>query len=289
MKPVRKPFSGDPLFPLELFCRTMKKPIEELPDHLHDRYEIVFVHSGRGVFFIDDAWYEKKAGDLFLIPGNTIHRSLPSDEDPVVSSVLFFAPGLLHTESPDGSYRSLLCFDWARKNKTYRLELPDWLVEEAENVFVEIREELERQQLGSREAVKLIAHRLLLRLNRLIHARLPEPSEETRGVPSWMKDALRGIDEHPERASGLSALAAEACISPAHFSRVFKQLTAMNVTQYVNAKRIVRAKELLTSTDRGVADIAQACGYETTAHFHRIFKRMADMTPIQYRRSTFER
>ncbi|CAM3989155.1 AraC family transcriptional regulator [Saccharibacillus endophyticus] len=285
MKPLRKPFDGDPLFPLELSYRTMKKPIDELPDHLHDRYEIVFVHSGQGVFFIDDAWYEKKAGDLFLIPGNTIHRSLPHDEDPVVSSVLFFAPRLLHTESVDGAYHALLCFDRARKHKTYRLELPDSLIAEIEASFKEIHLELERQQLGSREAVKLIASTLLLRINRLIYAQQPDRAEETASIPFWMKEALREIDEHPERSNGLSTLAARACISPPHFSRVFKQLTAMNVTQYVNAKRIVRAKELLTSTDRSVAEIAQSCGYETTAHFHRIFKRVAGTTPSGYRKT----
>lgn len=286
MKPLRKPFDGDPLFPLELSYRAMKKPIDELPDHLHERYEIVFVHSGQGVFFIDDAWYEKKAGDLFLIPGNTIHRSLPHDEDPVVSSVLFFAPRLLHTESADGAYHALLCFDWARKNKTYRIELPPELAEETEKTFGQIRSELEQRQLGSHEAVKLAASRLLLHINRLIYAqRQANPSEETGSVPFWMKEALREIDEYPERSNGLSTLAARACISPAHFSRVFKQLTAMNVTQYVNAKRIVRAKELLASTDRSIEEIARNCGYETTAHFHRIFKRLADMTPSHYRKS----
>ncbi|MCQ4085468.1 AraC family transcriptional regulator [Saccharibacillus sp. JS10] len=285
MKPLRKPFVGDPLFPLELSYRTLKKTIDELPDHLHDRYEMVFIHSGHGIFFIDDAWYDKKAGDLFLIPGNTIHRSLPHDEDPIVSSVLFFAPSLLHSESTEASYHALYSFDWVRKNKTYRIELTPLLTKEVEAAFADIQSELEQRLFGSQEAIKLSLHRLLLQLNRSIHATQPDSLEQANSIPAWMRDALREIDEHPERANGLSTLAAKACISAPHFSRVFKQLTAMNVTQYVNAKRIVRSKELLLSTDQSIANIAQSCGYETTAHFHRMFKRVADVTPSQYRRS----
>ena len=38
---------------------------------MHDLYEVVYVHKEKGMFFIDDALYEKEQGDLFLIPGNT--------------------------------------------------------------------------------------------------------------------------------------------------------------------------------------------------------------------------
>ena len=85
MRPFRKPFFGDPAFPFEMVHRATKYPQFELPDHLHDRCEIVYVHSGRGTFFIDDTLYEKAPGDLFLIPGDTIHRAFPDADDPIVS------------------------------------------------------------------------------------------------------------------------------------------------------------------------------------------------------------
>lgn len=62
MKPFRKPFFGDPLFPFEINHKNIKKQDNELPDHLHDRYELVYVYQGKGTFFIDNTWYEKKVG-----------------------------------------------------------------------------------------------------------------------------------------------------------------------------------------------------------------------------------
>lgn len=286
MKPIRKPFFGDPLFPFELAYKNVRKQINELPDHLHDRYELVYIHQGKGVFFIDNTWYEKKAGDLFIIPGNTIHHSLPHHEDPIVSSALFFAPTLLAMDPLDDSYHNLLCFDFARKKRIYRLEQPEFLMSFTEMALAQIHGELEDRKAGYHEAVKLITCQLLLQINRFVQSVSGHhPAGEPGVGPSWMKEVLRDLDEHPEREASLARLAEKANVSAPHFSRVFKQLTTMNVTQYVNAKRMIRAKELLTRSDNNIMDIAEQCGYETPTHFYRIFKAFTGQTPNQYRQN----
>uniref|UniRef100_UPI00406BEBE4 helix-turn-helix domain-containing protein n=1 Tax=Paenibacillus sp. FSL R7-0345 TaxID=2954535 RepID=UPI00406BEBE4 len=59
----------------------------------------------------------------------------------------------------------------------------------------------------------------------------------------------------------------------------------MNVTQYVNAKRIIRAKELLIRSDHKIADISEQCGYETPTHFYLMFKALTGITPHKYRQN----
>lgn len=286
MKPIRKPFFGDPLFPFEIAYKTVKRQMNELPDHLHDRYELVYIHQGKGVFFIDNAWFEKKQGDLFIIPGNTIHHSLPHNEDPIVSSALYFAPTLLAMEPMDDSYNSLLCFDFAGQKGIYQIELQEPLRSVTETALGQIHQELEEQKFGYHEAVKLLSCQLLLQINRHVQSiRKRNAPLETGVGPSWIKQVLRDIDEHPEREASLARLAEKANVSAPHFSRVFRQLTTMNVTQYVNAKRIIRAKELLIRSDQKIADISEQCGYETPTHFYRMFKALTGVTPHKYRQS----
>ncbi|MBY9078329.1 helix-turn-helix domain-containing protein [Paenibacillus sp. HN-1] len=286
MKPIRKPFFGDPLFPFEFAYKTIKKQSNELPDHLHDRYELVYIHQGKGVFFIDNTWYEKKEGDLFIIPGNTIHHSLPHNENPIVSSALYFAPTLLSLESIDDSYNSLLCFDFARKKKIYRIELPEALLSVTESSLEQIQQELAEQKSGYHDAVRLISCQLLLGINRHIQSIRGRNAIGEPGVgPSWMKEMLHEIDQHPEGEVTLARLAEKANVSAPHFSRVFRQLTTMNVTQYVNAKRIIRAKELLIRTNKNITEIAELCGYETPTHFYRVFKALTGFTPNKYRQN----
>lgn len=283
MKPFRKPFFGDAAFPFEMVHRATKHPQFELPDHLHDRCEIVYVHSGSGTFFIDDTLYEKKPGDLFLIPGNTIHRAFPNAADPIVSTALFFAPAFVEPTVPDDSYTPLGCFEQARRARRCRLVPPERLKARIEALIEEMHAELTAARAGYREAVRLSLGRLLLLLNRHL---LPERdgAPDSRIGPAWLRESLRTIHARPEAAGSLSTLAARAGVSPAHFARVFKRHTGMSVTQYVNAKRILHAKELLRDTDDSAGAVAERCGFDSLTHFHRVFKSLTGMTPGAFRR-----
>ncbi|MFD3261261.1 helix-turn-helix domain-containing protein [Paenibacillus lentus] len=273
------------MFPFEIVYKTVKRQLDELPDHLHDRYELVYIHQGRGSFFINNTLYEKKPGDLFVIPGNTIHHALPDRDEPIVSTAVYFAPALFTASSLDVSYSHLLCYELARKRKIFKIELSDELRQVTETALEQINGELTQRHLGYREAVRLLVCHLLLHINRLSMLDWREVSDNSMIGPHWIRDALRMIDEHPEHRIGLSQLADKASVSPPHFSRVFKQLTAMNVTDYINAKRIIRAKEMLLQSEDKINVVAERCGFDTPAHFHRVFKALTELTPKTYRKS----
>ncbi|RKP57348.1 AraC family transcriptional regulator [Cohnella endophytica] len=282
MNPIRKPFRLDPIFPFDIVFKDRKNSRTELPDHLHDLYELVYVYEGKGTFFIDNAFYEKEEGDLFLIPGNTIHRSFPDADRPILSTAVFFAPAFVESSSLDDAYVPLRCFDIARKKKQYKIELTEEFKQRTRETLDEIADELRNKEPGYRHAVRLGLQRLLLTLGRLPFTR-EDGSMDKRIGPQWIMDALRSIDNDPGQSGGLAELAAKACVSASHFSRVFKQLTGMNVTDYVNAKRLVLAKELLLSTDDNVESIALACGFQGLPHFYLTFKKLTGMTPRAYR------
>ncbi|MCR2806370.1 helix-turn-helix domain-containing protein [Paenibacillus soyae] len=286
MLPIRKPFYLDPDFPLEVVYRGVRYTENELPDHLHDLYELVYIHEGRGTFFVDHALYDKEAGDLFLIPGNTVHRAFPSADEPIVSTAVFFAPSLLHAVSPRDAYDPLRCFDTARKKKQYKIILPVPVKERIEAAIHAMGTEVKNREPGYRQALSLHLQQILLELYR--HPALKDSSSPAIGfAPPWLLEALRDINRDPVGCGSLSALSARACVSPGHFSRAFKQLTGMNVTQYVNTQRLVRAKELLLSTDDTIESIAIACGFQGMRHFYQNFKQLTGVTPRQYRNGNY--
>lgn len=286
MKPVQKQLDASPAFPFSFVYRDTKTRQRELPDHLHDWHEFVYVHSGQGAFFIDRTIYEMRAGDLFLIPANTIHRAHPDAVDPVTSTAVFFNPMLVPMQSLGEPFSYMECFERSRHKRTYVIKCSDMLRTVLEQGLTEIHDELQASAPGMRHAVSLLLQRILLFIGREIGTEHPTPSQMLSPVfgPAWIRDALLYIDGHYTEDIGLSDLSKRAAVSPAHFSRVFKQLTGMNVTGFIVAKRIVKAKELLLASDRNVAVIASECGFENMPHFHRLFKRLAGQTPAAYRR-----
>ncbi|WP_217594447.1 AraC family transcriptional regulator [Cohnella sp. GbtcB17] len=286
MKPIFKPLNASPAFPFSFVYRDTKTKQRELPDHLHDWYEMVYVHDGKGTFFIDSTFYDMHAGSLFLIPGNTIHRAFPDTADPVTSTALFFNPALVQARPLGEPFSYLQCFDRSRLSRLYRLPCSPALMAGFEQILREIDEELRASQMGMRHAVTLLIQRLLLSVNRESGTAGRGQHTATPAIgPRWMREALLFIDEHYAEDIGLRELSKRASVSPAHFSRLFKQMTGMNVTGFIAAKRIVKAKEMLLATDHGVARIAAECGFESLPHFHRLFKRIAGGTPAAYRRS----
>ncbi|MCM3634635.1 helix-turn-helix transcriptional regulator [Paenibacillus camelliae] len=283
MEPIRKPFYVDPIFPLEVVYKGLRDTGNELPDHLHDLYEIVYIHEGSGTFFIDHSLYEKKPGDLYLIPGNTIHRSFPSADEPIVSTAIFFAPSLVQTFVLGNEYDPFKGFDIARKTRNYKLTLPKSVQLRIEATIEHMGHELQEKNEGYRQALWLQLQQILLELFR--HPMMKTDTLAAAGlVPQWMQSALHDINLDPVQCGGLAELSEKACVSAGHFSRVFKQLTGMNVTDYVNAKRIAKAKELLLSSDDTIETIAQGCGFQGMRHFYETFKKLTGETPKSYRR-----
>jgi AraC-like DNA-binding protein len=78
-------------------------------------------------------------------------------------------------------------------------------------------------------------------------------------------------------------LATAAGLSPAHFSRRFKQTFGESPHQYLLTRRLERAAGLLRTTDWTVAAVCFAVGWESVGSFTTSFRRMFGATPLAYR------
>lgn len=93
------------------------------------------------------------------------------------------------------------------------------------------------------------------------------------------------IDGHLYEELSLVKLADLVYFNPSYLSRLFKQLTGANLSEYIQEARIKKAKQLLAKHDMRVNDIAVAVGYGSATNFTRFFKKVTSMTPQEYRES----
>jgi AraC family transcriptional regulator len=99
-----------------------------------------------------------------------------------------------------------------------------------------------------------------------------------------LRAVIEYIHEHLDAELSLDHLAAVAHMSAFHFARLFKQSTGLPPHQYVIARRVERAKELLREPDRlPLAEVATEVGFSDQSHFTRHFKRLVGITPRQFR------
>lgn len=92
------------------------------------------------------------------------------------------------------------------------------------------------------------------------------------------------VDEHlVEPDFCISRVADEFGLSTSNLSHRFKALTGMNISDYINERKMVYARTLLAGSELTVNQIAQRLGYTQSSNFIRKFKTAAGMTPNEYR------
>ena len=138
---------------------------------------------------------------------------------------------------------------------------------------------------GGRLAAESLANVLAVHLLRQARA----PRQLARGRDGALpRGKLRAVLESIEAALDtdltLAQLAATAHLSPYHFARQFKAATGLPPHQYVIARRVARAQQLLhPDQDLALAEIAAHVGFADQSQFSHHFKRLVGVTPGQFR------
>ena len=98
--------------------------------------------------------------------------------------------------------------------------------------------------------------------------------------------SLALLHRRPEHPWTVADLAAQVGVSRSSLVERFTRYLAEPPMAYLTGWRLRLAAEALTSSSKGVADIAAAVGYESEAAFNRAFKRTFGAPPARYRRQS---
>ncbi|WP_233247620.1 helix-turn-helix domain-containing protein [Caulobacter endophyticus] len=105
------------------------------------------------------------------------------------------------------------------------------------------------------------------------------------GLAPWQVLRVKALVEARLTGRISSAeMAAEARLSPSHFSRAFRISFGDAPKAYVNRRRIARSKTMMLESGDSLAAIALACGLSDQAHFCRMFRRFEGVSPSVWRR-----
>jgi len=105
-------------------------------------------------------------------------------------------------------------------------------------------------------------------------------------LPAWrLRRVTEFIDAHVSATIRIADLAQLAQLSEGHFHRAFRAATGQTPLQFVHARRVAMAKQLLANSKLSVAQMALRVGFLSPAHFARVFRSVTGQSPSQYRRS----
>jgi len=163
----------------------------------------------------------------------------------------------------------------------YELELsscPSWAPAMLDRLW-EIPEEGGELEMLEAESILRLFISLLL-------SRGPECQDSDAKMASMLKfkAAFEYIEANLDKRITLEDLAHRVFLHPSYFSNEFRRRMGIPPMEYVRARRIERARNLLLDPVSKMSEIAAKTGFTDAFHLSRTFKRIAGLSPSEFRR-----
>lgn len=130
-------------------------------------------------------------------------------------------------------------------------------------------------------------------LNKILQKRMSSKTDETAFLPppgeisinpSSLESILNEMKQDYAKDISLTKLAEKYGISSGHLSTQIKQELGISFSEYITAKRMQKAKELLQNEILSVEEVADAVGYHDYFYFTKAFKKTLGISPSKYRK-----
>jgi AraC family transcriptional activator of pobA len=247
-------------------------------------YKITFVTKMAGKFKYGQGYYDFDEGSLmFTAPNQVVGQIEGYTENEGVS--LFIHPDFLQGYPLAAKIKHFGFFSYASNEALHLSEQEKATMLAIYNI---IREELNsRIDDFSHEVIiaqvdlllsyakrfykrqfltrQVAANDLLQQLERLLNKYFEDEKAVDNGMPTvqYLAEALN--------------------FTPNYLSDMLRSLTGMNAQQHIHQKLIERSKELLSTTNLTISEVAYQLGFEHPQSFSRLFKIKTNTSPLQFR------
>lgn len=92
------------------------------------------------------------------------------------------------------------------------------------------------------------------------------------------KSLVQGIPTVQYLAEALS-------VSPGYLSDMLRSLTGQNAQQHIHSKLIEKAKEIISTSNLTISEIAYELGFEHPSSFNKLFKSKTNLSPLEFRQT----
>lgn len=224
----------------------------------------------------------------FSAPNQVLSLSSNRDQDIRQSGwVIYIHPDFLWNTPLAKSIRNYDFWDYSLKEALFLSEKEEGVINNIiQNILQEYHSNIDR---FSKSIIISQLESLLNYADRFYHRQFITREKANHQILERLEALL---EDHfgNKAASGkklptVSDVARALNLSPKYLSSLLKVLTGMNTQQHIHLKLVEKAKEMLSTSELSVSQIAYTLGFEHVPSFSKLFKQKTEQSPLEYRQS----
>lgn len=256
----------------------------DFPKHKHNYIEINYVYNGELNQKVGNQKISLQQGELLFLNQHIEHEiQACAKEDIIINFIIQpqffdFIFSFLTTENRISNFLINSLYNSTQNGQFLYFKVSE--VESIQDLIKRIIIEIMSPAFMSESTIKLYMGLLMVEL--IKHADKVEHTEDFPVQHYLIVESLKYIDEHFQSAS-LYELSSQLNQPDYALSKEIKKATNYTFKELLQEKRLIKAKELLESTDIPIASVINQVGYDNVSYFYRIFKNKYNQTPKQFR------
>lgn len=244
--------------------------------HIHDFYEIIYILSGDFSQTINNHTFTVKRGDLLFIDLDATHSFKSSTKNAYYNVCIL--PQALKLDNLKSTLSQTLIEKFIQNKNLIVGKILTFNGDERRELEEIFKAMLLEQNKGD-ELSKIIFNNYLNIIFAKIITKAMLPKKEVNG---W--DQLdQFIEENLDGDLSLHNLANRCFYNPSYFCRLFKEKHGMSLVEYVNTRKIERAKFMLLNTEKTIEEISNELGYSNVSVFYKNFTKIVKCTPLNFK------
>lgn len=250
---------------------------------LHEEIEIKCFYEGSSVLIIGENKIEVTAGDVVVINPYEFHATIDAGTDKNRGKYhLFMIP--LDVFSTNGvdvvNLRKILLGNNMAFHTLFRND------ERMFEILTRIVDEFEKKQNAYDVAIVGLLMEFFAVLTRKgIYSIKTSIKRDNMRLYRLLEPAIRHIRDNYKDQLTVEELADLCHVSKHYFCRAFKTLNEKTAMEYLMEYRLKIADVLLSSEDKTIEAISEACGFRSLSYFCRSYKKYYGLSPSQRRKN----
>ncbi|MFI3259021.1 MAG: AraC family transcriptional regulator [Rikenellaceae bacterium] len=233
-----------------------------------DEYQLVYITKGQGYFSSESLPKQKiKAGSIFILFPGEWHNYSPCQDTGWEEYWVGFRGEQIDRLVGSGFF--------SKSQPLFDIGINSSILDMYNNISLHIQGE----QIGYQQIISSI---VLCALGEL-YSLTKRPSSANNEIINKIDEARRMMKSCATEPLSPEQIAHQLGMGYSWFRRMFLRHTGTTPAQYQIQQKIILAKELLTTSDLNVCEIAYRLNFENGSQFASFFKRIEGVTPTAFR------